>query len=457
MDTSSAPLPRESLSPAVLTALIALTILAGLYLAWPIWRATLPLQIDVNEAWNAYHADSIRDSLPLYPNPDGLVINNYPPLSFYVLAGLSALGVDPVYGGRLISLIALAALTGAIASLIRQFRASEMAAFLGAIWFCATMARFINSYVGMNDPSLPTVALMTWGLVWLLRRQARGHAADPAIALIAVAGFYKHNYLAIPLTAILWVATSDRWAAVRAALVGAGAVALGLALCIELYGWVFVQSLLMAREYSLISGLGRLGRLQWIAPALVIIFVWAWNRRGSETVRFSIIFVAIAFGTYFLQCLGAGVDDNAQFEVIIAAAVGLGFAFGGVAAIPAMPWFTLERQRLTILIVVIVRLLLSLRTAPYLLVESPAFRAELHERAAVTQREIARVAAIPGPVICDLDLVCRWAGKPKLIDSFFLAQSVATGRRTQAQVDRLQQALGALHVRVDPRAFAEWP
>jgi len=456
MDTSSAPLRREPLSPAVVTALIALTSLAALYLAWPIWRATLPLQIDVNEAWNAYHADAIRDSLPLYPDPAGLVINNYPPLSFYMLAALSAVGLDPVYGGRLISLIALAALTGAIASLIQQFRGSGTAAFLGAIWFCATMARFINSYVGMNDPSLPAVALMAWGLVWLLRRQARGRAADPAIVLIAIAGFYKHNYLAIPLTAILWVAISDRWAAVRAAIVGAGAVLIGFALCIGLYGWVFVQSLLMAREYSLISALGSLGRLQWIAPALVIVFVWAWNRKGSQAVHFSIIFVAVAFGTCFLQYLGAGVEDNAQFELIVAAAVGLGFAFDGVAAIPEVPWFTIERQRLTILIVVIVRLLLSLRTAPYLLVVSPAFRAELRERAAVTQREVARVAAIPGPAICDLDLVCRWAGKPKLFDGFFVAQSVTTGRRTRVQVDRLQQALGAVHVRVDPRAFAEW-
>ena len=42
---------------------VLLTILGGLaaiYLAWPVWRATLQLEIDQNEGWNGYFADAAR-------------------------------------------------------------------------------------------------------------------------------------------------------------------------------------------------------------------------------------------------------------------------------------------------------------------------------------------------------------------------------------------------------------
>lgn len=445
---------RGSVSPALSVALFVLMALAALYAAWPIWRAFLPLEVDINEAWNAYHADAVRGGRPLYPDPAGLVINNYPPLSFNVLAALSAMGIDPVYAGRLLSLLSVFAIAGAIGILIRQFQGSTTAALVGAIWFCATEARFFSTYVGMNDPNLPALALMVWGLVWLVHRRARGRTPDPAILLMVVAGFYKHNLLAVPVSAFFWLALSDRSAAVRAALVGAGAAALGLAICFLFYGSAFIQSLLMARTYSFVVAVEGLGRLQWIAPALIIFIVWAFHQRRGPAVKFCALFVAIAFIFHFIQKLGAGVADNAQFELTVATAVGLGLAFENIRVIPAPRGWDADRQRIAVVLILIVRLLVSGKMAPYLLVASPEFRAELRERAAITQREIARIAAIPGPVICSVAMVCRWAGKPFLYDGFFVGQSIATGRRSQEDVDRLRQALGARHESVDPSTVA---
>ena len=51
-------------------SLIVLFLLAVLYTAWPVCRAFLPLEIDGNEAWNAYHADDARRAgFRLYPDP----------------------------------------------------------------------------------------------------------------------------------------------------------------------------------------------------------------------------------------------------------------------------------------------------------------------------------------------------------------------------------------------------
>src|SRR5262245_39716398 len=57
-------------------------VLAAIFLAWPIWRASFPIEIDGNEGWNAYHVDDVLSGRPLYPSKDELVGNNYPPLSF---------------------------------------------------------------------------------------------------------------------------------------------------------------------------------------------------------------------------------------------------------------------------------------------------------------------------------------------------------------------------------------
>ena len=79
--------------------------LACLFLVWPVWRASLPLEIWGNEGWNAYHADQAMRGSGLYPPPDGLVANNYPPLSYYLIGWLGKLFGDPLYVGRAVSIL----------------------------------------------------------------------------------------------------------------------------------------------------------------------------------------------------------------------------------------------------------------------------------------------------------------------------------------------------------------
>ena len=80
------PTPADRLTAALIWAL---ALLAALFLVWPVWRAFLPLEIWGNEGWNAYHADTAMRGGSLYPPPDGLVANNYPPLSFYIVGALA--------------------------------------------------------------------------------------------------------------------------------------------------------------------------------------------------------------------------------------------------------------------------------------------------------------------------------------------------------------------------------
>src|SRR5262249_11890088 len=131
-----------------------LTLLTVLFALWPVYRTFLNIEIDENEGWSAYFADAALGRMPLYPHPDQLITNNYPPLSFYIVGAFGWLFNDPVLAGRLLSLAGVALCAGGIFVAIKGFVGDSLAAGVGALYFLATMSRFFTGYVGMNDPHL---------------------------------------------------------------------------------------------------------------------------------------------------------------------------------------------------------------------------------------------------------------------------------------------------------------
>ncbi len=436
--------PSTGLSTSV-ALLAALAALAAIYLAWPMWRATLPLEIDLNEGWNAHFADVARTGGVLYGNE--LTSNNYPPLSFYVVGFLSALTFDAVYVGRLLSLAMTLMTAVAVGLCIRELGGSRFGRVTGALWFLATMSRFFDLYVGMNDPHIVALAIMALALHWFLRSMNKGRWVEPAVICMAVAGFYKHDLLSIPVTAIVWLGLHDGRRAFRAALVGGAAVGVGFLICWALFGPSFFHDLLTPRQASFARAMGGLGRLQWIAPALVIAGVWAWYQRDRAAARFALLFMTAALLSYLLQKLGEGVDDNAQFELVVAAAIGLGCAIDTFVIKWGDHEVRIDRTRSVVLLALIARLLFSLRMAPYLVLVSPDFREALLRNVTVANAEISRVASIPGSVVCNIETICRWAGKPFVYHPWSLA------RLTQAEVDRRLRALHVKLVVIDKRAM----
>ena len=91
-----------------------LYVIAAWSFAWPVYRAFLNVEIQNNEGWNAYFADAAMAKVPLYPSPDQLITNNYPPLSFYLVGSVGRLVGDSLLAGRLLSLVAVIAIATAI-------------------------------------------------------------------------------------------------------------------------------------------------------------------------------------------------------------------------------------------------------------------------------------------------------------------------------------------------------
>src|SRR5258708_6785452 len=84
----------HSSSRAFTAALAVRAVLTAMYAAWPLWRAVFPLEIDVDDIWNAFNADAAFGPRALYPHADALIANNYPPLSFYLIGFLSGPAFD---------------------------------------------------------------------------------------------------------------------------------------------------------------------------------------------------------------------------------------------------------------------------------------------------------------------------------------------------------------------------
>jgi len=438
---------RQSIALGLLVAF------AALFSGFILWRIVVPLQIDVNEAWNGWQVDRWLSGAPLYPEANALIINNYPPLSFYIVAAIRPAFENSIMAGRFLSIASVFVIALAIYLSARHLKAEKWAAGLGALWFIATMTRFFGEYAGMNDPNLLALAVMGIGFVVFLRSKARS-TLYLAFSVMMLAGLIKHNIVAIPLSALLLLWLGNRGRAIEIAFYCAIIIGLSSLALFELYGPAFFQQLMMAREISLIRPLERIGRLQFVLPVLIFWFIWLRSAPPSQAKRVTVILVIASFVVNELALTGAGVANNAQFELVFATGLCLSLI------VRDLQWrfSSIGRRRfdvgLALLCVMVARFLLWPALDPYLLVASPSYRADIVEKVAILQSEIERVRAIPGPVNCSIRTVCYLAGKDFVFDDFAMSQRIKTGHATEASIRAEAERLGIQFVAI--REEARW-
>jgi hypothetical protein len=432
-----------------------LAVLATYFLVWPLWRVPFPIEIAWNEGWNAYFADAAGRGGTLYPSPDTLVANNYPPLSFYALGWAQKVFGDALYIGRVLSILSTLGIGALIARIVRQLGGGTAASLVSGLWFIAIMARSFDRFVGMNDPQLPAHFLMVAALSWFLARDQAGRSAEPPIVLMVVAGFWKHNLVAVPATTLMWLVLRDGRRAIRPVVVGIGVAILGLAICVAVFGEVFLSNLSTPRLYSFMRPLKWLGHLQWVLPALMLWGYWAWSEWNTKTTRFTALFISIAFAAYVVQTSGEAILNNSQFDLVIATAIGLGSAYDRAGETNFGRRHGFDAARAVIVLTLVVRLVATLRIEPFLVLADPAYRAEFFADAALARTEAARVAVIPGPVACYYKVICRMAGKPYVYDDFRAEMLIATGAVPGLTEEDLMRLHGLTDAHVDPAVGIE--
>jgi hypothetical protein len=430
--------------------LTLLSLAAAYFLAWPVWRAQFLVEIWPTESWNAYLQDAATRGV-LYPDPASLIGNNYPPLSFYAVAWLGQLaGVDNLFAGRALSLVALAAVAVEIFAAVRLLAGGKLGAAVGALFYLAIMARNSTTYIGANDPQLAGLAIMGAGLVYFLSLHQQDRSPVPALLLMVVAGFWKHNNIAIPLAAVAWLFIEGSRFALRSAAISVAACAIGLATCIMIYGPNFLPNLLANRSYGWSNVLANIGHLQWSALALLIWAAWALCDRQSKAARFTALHIGLGLFACILQWFGHGVSGNAEFDLILALGIGTGVAFTRIETSWLARRIGPERCRDLMIAALLIRLIASDRQETALLLFSENFRDSLHASQNNVLRESERVAGISGDVACATKLVCRYAGKSFAVDEFKTEEMIATGKATSAEISA---AFDAHRIRLFPNTL----
>ena len=390
-----------------------------------LYRSRLVFQINYNEGWNSYFTARVLQGLPLYPARATQLVNNYPPLSFFLVAAVSALSGDVLAAGRAVAWCSLFGCAALIMLLVRRMGESWAGAGFGAVFFLALMATRYDLYVGMFDPQLPGQMLMLSGLLVLVSRPGRGAAVAAALLMVA-GGFVKHSLIALPAAVTLWLAWTDRRRLVPWLLAGATGAVGGLLACRMAFGPEFVAGLLLPRDASPAEGLRKMVR--WLLPIevpLALAFLpWA---LGVPYARFAGLYLACALVSATLGAAPFATNYNMVFELAVAMSLGLGLLTGvatmprgwAAAVVAGCVWLSAAQ-------------LATAETASW-----SRWSSLQRARQARAQASIAAIRARPGPALCGDLLLCFLAGKP------FAFDPLNTGRAPGEDQVGLQQAIAA--------------
>jgi hypothetical protein len=382
----------------------------------------LHVPLDPNEGWNAYHALAAMAGTLLYPQPPDLMANNYPPLSFYLVGALTRLTGDAIIAGRLVSLAAFIVTTVGLMTLLRQLGANVLASLFSGLVFAATLL-IASNYVAMDDPQLLGHALQIQALLLLLRPKP----ATLAAALLMAAGvFVKHNLVAMPLAAAIWLWDREPRQAVRFILIGLGIGLAGLA-GFRLVTEVNLPHEIFSPRLFALANFEDLG-LRFLSWAALPILATTWlslRFAHDRWVRFAVLYAGIAIVLGGAFAAGDGVDANMFFDAAIALALS-----GGLALTRFAPRYA------------------GLIAAAYVVPLAVLLGSNFHDGNFVYREmfrrqaapDIAFIALHRGPAACEDLALCYWADKEPMVDVFNMSEAFAAGARSDADLVRRLQA-----------------
>lgn len=439
MASTALPVPRTYARTTWLLVGLALVLCA-----YPVLRAFYNFEIDYNEGWNGYLQLRAQHGQPLYSGYSPYYFNNYPPLSFYIVGLVGKLTGDVVLAGRLLSLAGMAATALACGHAVRSAGASREDGRLASATCLLLFVTFATDYLGMNDPQLLGMGFATWGLAVHLSGPQSPRRAALAALLLAVAILIKHNLALLP---VLVAADILRRGSTRSRIAffvtAAGVATLALVLIWLSEGAAFFTQFFAPREWDAARAflfiMEVLVKIQ--APLmLVAIGLFAARRHEPAGLVLAWLLAALAVGFYFAG--GAGTDLNVWFDALLAASIGAGLVVN-----------ELRRHGVSVRWQAALALAINagaLFQAPLVL---GRFGVDASGDLADNQREfaadVAFLKAIPGPAICESQLLCLRAGKPMFYDSFNVYEARQTGRMPDDAFEALLRSHAAGVVQVN--------
>lgn len=402
--------------------------------------------LDYNEGWNAFQVRTLLSGSPLYTSPEAFTGNNYPPLSFLLVAALAELGMPVVTTGRLLAFASLV-LTGALifVAVRRLLPDRPRAAWFSLLMFAAYNVTIFRFYVGIYDPQWLGQLAMAGALVLLLGAPTQGRLPLGRVLvaglLVTAGALVKHNIVAVPLAAAAWMALHDRRALVLWCGLGiAAAGAMVVADRTVFSGHMLASIMAGDRRYSLERLFSHGALVLAFVPA--IFAAWPVLVRRAVDRRFDLLIIGtvISLAAGLGGSAGDGVDVNAWFDALIflSIAAPVGVALRGTKGAAAR-WLALTPAVVLL---------------PWSLWLGAGELAQRSEKETATSRIVARIAQQPGRVACQTLIYCYWAGQDFEMDFHRVRQRlIARGHGAAIRATWHRRGIGGVLVKA-PRPGA---
>ena len=389
---------------------------------------TFHVPFDPNEGWNAYFAQMAIATGSPYPAEQGFLVNNYPPLSFFLIGGLTRIFGDAIVVGRVVSLLSLCVIAFGIAKTASKSGSSkEQSAFAGLLFIACLL--LTSDYVGMDDPQLLGHAIAVWGMMVALRTPRTSRSMVISALLLAIAFFVKHNLVLLPLSLAAWMLLVDRRRAVTFIASGLIFVLIGIGAFRDAFATGFFHQIDSARVYALDNiRTTALGWLPWAALPISGALLLFWIGRRDQFAVFAAIYAAVATVGGLAFSGGAGVDANVLFDADIALALCASLLFD---RLESRIWATVSAA----LYLIPLALLLCNSDQDWL---SRMYWLEpMAEDRRIASQEIMLLRSKPDPAVCEMLSLCYWAGRSPQVDVFNMDQRYRTGAQSDADLIRL--------------------
>jgi hypothetical protein len=404
-------------------AMLALGCAAGLLHIVSVIGFHVPL--DPNEGWNAYFAQlAMRTGSP-YPSSSGFLVNNYPPLSFFLIGQLARIDGDAIVTGRIVSLLSLGVTALGIVRVLELMDCTRPQAIFAALLFIACLM-LTSDYVGMNDPQLLGHAISIWGAVVIVRAPGNSRAQVIAALLFVLAFFVKHNLLLLPLSFAAWLMLINRRSALNFVAGCVIFLLIGLGIFRSLFGTSLFHQLASERLYAFENiRIALQNWLPWSAlPICGALLLFLIGRRDRHAI-FAVMYAAIATVGGFVFASGAGVDANAMFDADVALVLCAGLLLN-----------RLEYQASGVLaaFLYIAPLAILLQGSAGEWMRGDYWLQPMAQDRLAAAAEIKMLKAAPDPVLCEMLSLCYWAGKEAQVDVFNMDQRFHLRAHSDAQL-----------------------
>lgn len=393
-------------------------------------------EINYNEGFNVFNSVKVESGGVLYDSKENVYRTvNYPPLSFYIIGYINNIVGNPLIVGRSISLLSLFLISICVAVAVIKLGGAVYDAVFTGIFCIALFTTYASSYVGMNDPQILGHLFEMAGLLLYLDSRSKNVNIFLVALLFSLGIFTKHNLIALPIAVAFDLFYQSRRDFIKYIIY---CLTIGLFfVCIVsvISGYDFINEVFLvesSRIYSIRKMIFKTTDLVYYfqIPFLVTLLLILYNFREINFRIISIYYLlSLAIGIYFSGA--SGININIFFDLFISMAISSGMMLCYYRKHIINMFNYSKIIYLFLPIILFFGILIKL---PENIITTYNGYSLFIEKERKYQEDALFLKTQPDPVLCESILLCYFGNKKYEYDSFWIRQSILSGKINEEKI-----------------------